>query len=137
MHFASDNTAPVSPEILAAIGAANSAQVSSYGADALTVRLTERARDVFETDLALYPVGTGTAANALALATLVNPYGAVLCADEAHIATDECGAPEFYTGGAQIAHFDLGPTAASHRCRLKRRWRARWTAAFIMCCRRL
>ena len=102
MHFASDNTAPVCPEILAAIGAANSDQVSSYGADPLTARLAVRMREIFETDLSIYPVATGTAANALALATLVNPYGAVICADEAHIATDECGAPEFYTGGAKL-----------------------------------
>jgi threonine aldolase len=102
MHFASDNTAPISPEILAALGHANTAQVSSYGADPLTARLVARAKEVFETDLAIYPVGTGTAANALALATLVHPYGGVICADEAHIATDECGAPEFYTGGAKL-----------------------------------
>jgi threonine aldolase len=102
MHFASDNTAPVSPEILAALSAANASQVPSYGADPLTAQLTIRAREIFETDLALYPVATGTAANALALATLVNPFGAVICADEAHIASDECGAPEFYTGGAKL-----------------------------------
>jgi threonine aldolase len=102
MHFASDNTAPVSPEILAAIAEANTAQVSSYGADALTQRLTNRFKEVFETDLAVYPVSTGSAANALALSCLVNPYGAVICADEAHIATDEGGAPEFFTGGAKL-----------------------------------
>jgi len=102
MHFASDNTAPVSPEILAAIAEANTAQVSSYGADHLTQRLTDRFREVFETDLAVYPVSTGSAANALALACLVHPYGAVICADEAHISTDECGAPEFFTGGAKL-----------------------------------
>jgi threonine aldolase len=102
MHFASDNTAPVCPEILAALAEANTAQVASYGADALTAQLTNRFREVFETDLTIFPVGTGTAANALALATLVHPYGAVLCADEAHIDTDEGGAPEFYTGGAKI-----------------------------------
>jgi threonine aldolase len=102
MHFASDNTATICPEILQAIADANQGSVGSYGADALTARLTARAKDVFETDLAVYPVGTGTAANALALATLVRPYGAVLCYEEAHIATDECGAPEFYMGGAKL-----------------------------------
>ncbi len=102
MNFASDNTAPVSPEIMAALAEANAGHVPSYGADPLTIKLTARARDIFETDLALYPLATGTAANALALATLVRPYGAVLCYEEAHIATDECGAPEFYMGGAKL-----------------------------------
>ncbi len=102
MNFASDNTAPVSPEILEAIGRANDGFALSYGADSETARLTEMAKSLFETDLALYPVATGTAANALALSALVRPYGAVLCYEEAHIATDECGAPEFYMGGAKL-----------------------------------
>ncbi len=102
MNFASDNTAPVAPEILAALGQANDGAVASYGADPLTARLTGMMRDVFQTELAVYPVATGTAANALALATVVRPYGAVLCYEEAHIATDECGAPEFYMGGAKL-----------------------------------
>jgi len=102
MYFASDNTAPISPEILEAIASASQGHAGSYGADPLTEKLTERAREIFETDLAIYPIGTGTAANALALATIVHPYGAVICADEAHIATDECGAPEFYMAGAKL-----------------------------------
>jgi threonine aldolase len=102
MHFASDNTAPLSPEILAAVAEASAGQTASYGADPWTARFAERAKAIFETDLAVYPVGTGTAANALALATLVRPYGAVLCAEEAHISTDEGGAPEFYMGGAKV-----------------------------------
>ncbi len=102
MNFASDNTAPASPEIMRAIADANEGAVASYGADPLTARLTAQMRDLFETDLAVYPVATGTAANALALATLVRPYGAVLCHEEAHVATDEAGAPEFYMGGAKL-----------------------------------
>jgi len=102
MYFASDNTAPISPEILQAIAEAGHGHVGSYGADPFTEKLTAKAREIFETDLAIYPVGTGTAANALALATIVHPYGAVICADEAHIATDECGAPEFYMSGAKL-----------------------------------
>ena len=102
MNFASDNTAPISPEILQAIAEANTGTVPSYGADPFTARLAAAAREIFETDLALYPVATGTAANALALATLVRPYGAVICYEEAHIATDEGGAPEFYMGGAKL-----------------------------------
>ncbi len=102
MNFASDNTAPVSPEILQAMAQASAGTVASYGADPLTARLRTRMREVFETDLVVFPVATGTAANALALATVVHPFGAVLCYDEAHIATDECGAPEFYMGGAKL-----------------------------------
>jgi threonine aldolase len=102
LNFASDNTAPASPEILAALQAANAGIVKSYGADPITARLRARMNDVFEREVTAYPVATGTAANALALATLVRPYGAVICHEEAHIATDECGAPEFYMGGAKL-----------------------------------
>ena len=101
-NFGSDNVAPIAPEIMAAIVEANSGNVGSYGADPWTARLTERLRDIFETDLVAYPVATGTAANALSLAVLVPPYGSVLCAEDAHINTDECGAPEFYTAGAKL-----------------------------------
>jgi threonine aldolase len=102
VNFASDNTAPVHPDILAALHEANAGAVPSYGADPITARLRARLNDIFGTTLLAQPVGTGTAANALALATLVHPYGAVICAEEAHIATDECGAPEFFTGGAKL-----------------------------------
>jgi threonine aldolase len=103
MNFASDNTAPVSPEILAALSAANEGSVGSYGADGWTERMRAELRAVFAHDqLAAYPVATGTAANALALATLTTPYGAVICHQEAHVATDEGGAPEFYMGGAKL-----------------------------------
>ena len=102
MNFASDNTAPASPEILAALTAASEGAVSSYGADPITARLRDKMDVVFGRSVLTYPVATGTAANALALATLVRPYGAVICAEEAHIATDECGAPEFYMGGAKL-----------------------------------
>jgi threonine aldolase len=102
MNFASDNTAPVAPEVMAAIQAANHGPAPSYGADALTDRLTALARDVFETELAIFPVATGTAANGLALAALSPPYGVVYCHETAHILLEECGAPEFYTGGAKL-----------------------------------
>jgi len=102
VNFASDNTAPASPAILAALAAVNHGAVASYGADAVTARVRARLASVFEHAVVVHPVATGTAANALALATLVHPYGAVICAEEAHISTDECGAPEFYTGGAKL-----------------------------------
>ena len=102
MNFASDNAAPASPEVLEALIQANRGFVPSYGKDDWTSRFLTQARDLFETDLQAYPVATGTAANALALATLVRPFGAVLCYEEAHIATDEGGAPEFFMGGAKL-----------------------------------
>jgi threonine aldolase len=103
MNFASDNTAPASPEILAALTAANAGAVRSYGEDPITARVQARLAEIFGRALACYPVATGTAANVLALASLARPFGGVVCHEEAHIATDECGAPEFYTGGAKLA----------------------------------
>lgn len=103
MNFASDNTAPASPEILRALAAANSGAVKSYGADALTAQVRDQIAAIFgHPGAVVHLVATGTAANTLALACMVHPYGAILCAEEAHIAADECGAPEFYTGGAKL-----------------------------------
>jgi threonine aldolase len=102
LDFSSDNITPVAPEIMDAIIEANHGTVHSYGEDRWTERLTDVARQVFECDLAIYPVGTGTAANSLALAVLASPYSGIYCHEDAHIETDECGAPEFYTGGAKL-----------------------------------
>jgi threonine aldolase len=102
MFFASDNAAGVAPEILAAIARANDGKVLSYGRDPWTTRLERRFADIFERDVAVFLVATGTAANALGLAHIVPPWGAVICHAEAHIATDECGAPEFYGGGIKL-----------------------------------
>jgi len=101
-NFGSDNVAPVASEIIGAISAANHGAVHSYGDDPYTERLGALACEVFATELAIFPVTTGTAANALALASLAPPYGGVFCHELAHIVTDECGAPEFYTGGAKL-----------------------------------
>jgi threonine aldolase len=102
MNFASDNAAGIAPEIFAAIARANEGAVLSYGRDPWTRRVERRFAEIFERDVALFLVATGTAANALALAHLAPPWGAVLCHREAHIATDECGAPEFYGGGIKL-----------------------------------
>ena len=102
MHFASDNTAGISPEILAALATANDGAVGSYGADPITARLEAKLAQLFEHEVAVFPVATGTAANALALAAVTPPWGAVLCHPLAHIACDEANAPEFYTGGAKL-----------------------------------
>ena len=102
MNFASDNVAGIAPEILAAIEAANHGAAMPYGADDITRRLEQRFAEVFEHPVAVFPLATGTAANALALACLASPWGAIYCHEKAHIATDECGAPEFFTGGAKL-----------------------------------
>jgi threonine aldolase len=106
VNFNSDNVVGASPEIIAALAAANQGAVPSYGEDALTARVTRRFCDLFERDVAVFPVATGTAANALCLAACTPPWGVVYCHREAHIAVDECGAPEFYTGGAKLALLD-------------------------------
>ena len=102
MNFASDNVTGASPEILAALAAANRGPAMPYGADEITRRLEQRFAELFEHDLAVFPVATGTAANSLALACLTPVYGAIYCHEAAHVMTDECGAPEFYTGGAKV-----------------------------------
>ncbi len=102
MNFASDNAAAVAPEILAAIARASDGAAPAYGNDALTQRVERRFAELFEREVAVFLVPTGTAANALALAHLTPPWGVVLCHAEAHIATDECGAPEFFGGGIKL-----------------------------------
>jgi len=102
MDFRSDNVAGASPEILAALAAANGGTAAAYGADEITARLEARFRELFEHEVAVFPVATGTAANALALATLTPPWGVIYCHEEAHAAIDECGAPEFFSGGGKI-----------------------------------
>jgi threonine aldolase len=102
MYFASDNTAGMAPEILAALGKANTGYALGYGNDAWTRRVEQRFADIFERDVAVFLVPTGTVANALALAHVMPPWGAVLCHAGSHIATDECGAPEFFGGGVKL-----------------------------------
>ncbi|SLN24689.1 Low specificity L-threonine aldolase [Roseovarius litorisediminis] len=104
MFFASDNTGPVHAEILAALSAANAGFSPSYGEDAMMTEVRNRVRDLFEAPMAsVYLVATGTAANALALATLSQPWQTIFCTPLAHIHTDECNAPEFFTGGAKLS----------------------------------
>jgi threonine aldolase len=102
MNFASDNAAGITPEILAAIARANDGAALAYGQDDWTKRVEQRFAQLFEHEVAVFLVPTGTAANALALAHLTPPWGAVLCHAEAHIAVDECAAPEFYGGGIKL-----------------------------------
>jgi threonine aldolase len=102
MNFASDNTAGIAPAVLDAIASANRGSALGYGNDDLTHAVERRMSATFEREAAVFLVSTGTAANALALAHVVPPWGGVLCHAEAHIATDECGAPEFFGGGFKL-----------------------------------
>src|SRR5216683_1138952 len=106
MNFASDNAAGIAPEILAAIAGANAGAALAYGRDAWTERVERRFAEIFEREVAVFLVGTGTAANALALAHLTPPWGAVLCHSEAHAIAHECGAPEFFGGGLRLLGVD-------------------------------
>ena len=99
MHFASDNSGPVHPDVLAALTEANQGYQMAYGADTLMNEVRDRIRGIFESPgAAVYLVATGTAANSLALATLSQPWETIFCSPFAHIHEDECNAPEFYTG---------------------------------------
>jgi threonine aldolase len=102
-YFKSDNTAAVSPEILDALAAANHGVALAYGADHWSESLDAVFGRFFETEVRVFAVSSGTAANSLALATLCPPWGTVLCHAESHIERDECGAPEFFTGGAMLS----------------------------------
>ena len=100
--FASDNTAGICPEAWAALADANCGRLPSYGNDEWTVRACNLLRAVFETDCEVFFVFNGTAANSLALASLCQSYHSVICHDYAHVETDECGAPEFFSNGTKI-----------------------------------
>ncbi len=102
MNFASDNASGASPKVLAALLAANEGSAMPYGADPWTARAEAALSAVFERDCAAFLVPTGTAANALAIAALCPPWGGVFCHHDAHVMDDECGAPEFFSGGAKL-----------------------------------
>jgi len=101
-EFSSDNVAPICPESWAALQEANAHYAPSYGEDRWTARVCDRVREIFETNCDVYFVLTGTAANALALAQLCKSFQSVICHQHAHIQTDECGAPEFFSGGSKL-----------------------------------
>ena len=102
MFFQSDNAAAACPEVLAAVAAAAPATAAGYDGDATSAQLDDAFGTLFGRACTVLPVSTGTAANALALAVMVPSFGAIACHAEAHIHVDECGAPEFYTGGAKL-----------------------------------
>jgi threonine aldolase len=117
MRFFSDNAASACPEVLAALTEANQVD-TAYDGDHWSRQLDAVFSALFETEVEALWVSTGTAANSLALAALCPPYGSIVCHREAHIQNDECGAPEFYTGGAKLLLVDgeaakLAPAAIS------------------------
>ena len=117
--FASDNTAGICPEAWSALAEANHGRLPSYGDDEWTKRACDLLRAVFETDCEVFFVFNGTAANSLALASLCQSYHSIICHDYAHVETDECGAPEFFSNGTKIlvatgAHGKLDPHAVEH-----------------------
>ena len=111
-QFASDNNAGICPEALAAIAAANRGHAPGYGADEWTRAAHDAIRAAFETDCDVYLVFNGTAANSLALASICRSTDAIICSENAHVNVDECGAPEFFSGGAKVV------TAATKQAKL-------------------
>jgi threonine aldolase len=101
-EFASDNTASICPEAWSALQESNAEYAAAYGEDRWTARVCDRIRQIFETDCDVYFVFTGTAANALALAQVCPSFRSIICYQNAHIQTDECGGPEFFTGGSKL-----------------------------------
>jgi threonine aldolase len=102
MNLASDNIAPAHEAVLEALARANSGPARPYGHDEINARVESLLSDIFEREVAAFLVTTGTAANALSLAQMTPPWGAVIGHDEAHVMHDECGAPEFFTNGAKV-----------------------------------
>ena len=102
LQFASDNSAGICPEALSAFNLANSGFAASYGNDDATHLVCDRLRELFEADAEIFFVFNGTAANSIALAALCQSYQAVICTDTAHVETDECGAPEFFSNGSKL-----------------------------------
>lgn len=106
INLRSDNESPVAQPILDSLIKVNKGSEGAYGADSTTISLETQISALFETDVSVFPVATGTAANALSLSLMCPPFGAVYCHPGAHINTDECGAPEFFTGGGKLICVD-------------------------------
>ncbi|WP_404862828.1 threonine aldolase family protein [Georhizobium sp. MAB10] len=108
MIFSSDNWAGVHPRIAEALHRHSNGFAASYGASDLDKEIEAKFNEVFEREVAVFFVGTGTAANSLALASVNRPGGVSFCHREAHVIEDECGAPEFFTHGARLVPVDGG-----------------------------
>ena len=102
VKFASDNVTGACPEVLDSLITANDGDRTPYGNDQLSINLQNKFSDIFEKEVIVFPTASGTAANALSLSTMTPVFGNIYCHKLSHINTDECGAPEFYTGGAKL-----------------------------------
>jgi len=100
--FTSDNWGGVHPKVMQAITSVHDGFAPAYGNDDVSEKARSTFAEMFECDVAVAFVPTGSAANGISLSLLTPPYGAVVCHDHAHVMIDECGAPEFYTGGAKV-----------------------------------
>jgi len=121
-QFASDNYAGICPEAFQALALANRGHEPSYGDDRWTAEAADLLRETFESDCEVFFAFNGTAANSLALASLCQSYHSIVCHETAHVETDECGAPEFFSNGTKVltapgAHGKLGPDAIEHLVR--------------------
>ena len=101
-QFASDNYSGICPEAWAAMEKANQGHERAYGDDQWTARAADHFRQLFETDCEVFFAFNGTAANSLALSSLCQSYHSVICSETAHVETDECGAPEFFSNGSKL-----------------------------------
>jgi threonine aldolase len=118
-QFASDNYAGICPEAWRALEEANAGHSRSYGDDIYTQRAADLIREIFETSCEIFFVFNGTAANSLSLASLCQSYHSILCHEIAHVETDECGAPEFFSNGTKVlllqgADGKITPEAMEH-----------------------
>ena len=102
VKFASDNVTGACPEVLDAVIKANEGDSTPYGNDQISTELQDKFSEIFEKEVIVFPTASGTAANALALSTMTPSFGNIYCHKLSHINTDECGAPEFYTGGGKL-----------------------------------
>ena len=105
INFASDNTSGVDLEIFSVVEQAAKSSAMPYGDDVFTSKLQIIANEIFEKPVSIFPVATGSAANALALSVICPPYGSVYCHRESHLEEDECAAPEFYIGGGKLSYY--------------------------------
>ncbi|RZI75695.1 MAG: threonine aldolase, partial [Variovorax sp.] len=124
-EFASDNTAGMAPEALAALIEANNGFTPSYGEDVYTAQASDAFRTLFEMPCEVFFVFTGTAANSLALSQLCRSHHSIICHEIAHIETDECGAPEFFNNGVKLLtapgeNGKLSPAAVDHLANKRR-----------------
>lgn len=113
LNFQSDNVAPVTPEILRALASVNHGTAAPYGDDECSALLQRKFSNLFEKDVIVFPVCTGTAANALSMASIARPWGGIYCHELAHIRTREGGATEAFTGGAKLV------ALPGHNCKLE------------------